>query len=169
MLCSKCKKNPASVFYKQVVNGTVREAALCSECASAMNLGINKAASAFSLPFSDGSLISGLFGDAPVRSSVQRKVCPLCGSAFSDIAHSGKVGCAKCYETFRNELMPTVTGIHGRSKHTGRCPKDHKAKAEKRNRLDELNAELNAAVQSEEYEKAAKLRDEIKRLRGENN
>lgn len=159
MLCSKCGKNPASVFYKQIINGSVKEAALCAECASAMNIGVGKASLGFS-----SDLISGLFGDDVSRGV--RKVCPLCGASYADIAHSGKVGCTKCYETFRSELMPKIAGIHCRSRHVERAPAEYKAKIEEKNRIGELEKRLSDAVKNEEYEKAAEIRDELRRLRG---
>nr|MBQ4318872.1 UvrB/UvrC motif-containing protein [Clostridia bacterium] len=160
MLCNKCNKNKATVFFKQVVNGSVKEAALCPECAASM--GILKQAAAPS----SFDLISGLFGDSPRRVSTA-KVCPGCGASYGEIASHGKVGCAKCYETFRGELTPTIVGIHGRVRHTGRAPKEYKAKLDAKKQLDELGAKLASAIEKQEFEEAAKLRDEIRRLRGE--
>jgi Uncharacterized protein with conserved CXXC pairs len=51
------------------------------------------------------------------------KVCNLCGSTIKDITKSGKVGCARCYDTFRNELLVTIANIHGNIKHRGRKSK----------------------------------------------
>jgi len=173
MLCTKCKKNNATVFYKQVINGTVKEAALCADCAAEMNIGAFKSTAqplgGFSSPSMSGlNLISSLFGESP-RSyrGVPNKVCPLCGSSYGDIAKSGKVGCAKCYETFRAELMPTVTGIHGRVKHTGRAPKEFRSRLETKKSIDALGEKLTKAIENQEFEEAAKIRDEIKKLRGE--
>lgn len=164
MLCQKCKKNEATVYYKQNINGKVTEVALCSDCAAAN--GMDMSGMMYD-PFSFAglNLFGGLFGAATRRiSDGGRKVCPLCGSTLSDIASSGKVGCAKCYETFRSELEPTIARIHGRVKHAGRAPKEFKVKNEIQNKLEKLNEELRAAIEKQEFEEAAKLRDEIKKL-----
>ena len=49
--------------------------------------------------------------------------CDLCGYTFSDIIRSGKAGCARCYDTFRDEFANTILQIHGKINHVGRKPK----------------------------------------------
>lgn len=167
MLCTNCKKNQATLYYKQNINGKVTQTALCPECAKKLGAGsiIDKMFDGFSLnPF------AGFFGiEQPVshRSVGAGKRCPLCGSAFEDIVESGKLGCAKCYETFAGELAPTISNIHGKAEHNGRAPKNLKAKNEKRNKLRELKTELKKAVDEQDFEHAAALRDAIKAF-GEN-
>jgi len=134
MLCQKCGKNQANVFYKQMINGEYKEMSLCAECANELESPLN------------------IFGNNKLNTNAQ-KVCDLCGSTLRDIARSGKAGCSKCYDTFRNELNNTIAHIHGKMNHVGRVPKG--------NKLYMLKAQLKNAVEKQEFETAAKLRDEI--------
>ena len=151
MKCSRCNKNEATVFYKQNINGDIKEFALCSECASSHEHDIYA-------PFVN----LNLFGVKNIPVS-EKKRCNLCGSSFDDIRREGKVGCGKCYETFEKELRSTINSIHGTSLHEKRIPKEIK---EINDEIDSLKKELKAAIENEEYERAAILRDKIKEKEG---
>ena len=159
MLCTRCKKRPATVFYKQTVNGVSEESALCEKCASEMQIG----------NFFDNDLnfFGSLFDKRPARTSEQR-VCDLCGSTFEQIAEDGKVGCARCYEIFADRLLPSIERIHGNSHHVGRHPVRDREADERADALAEKKKQLSEAIEKEDFESAAKLRDEIKEME-ENN
>ena len=158
MLCQNCKKKEAAFYYKQNINGQISEVHLCADCARKYGAG-NALPDIFGI-----DLLGGFFG-AP---SIPRKtrVCPSCGSSFDEIVDSGKIGCAECYKTFKDELAGTVERIHGRVRHIGRGVKKEKQKKE--NREKELKKKLAQAVSEENFELAAKLRDEIKALENNN-
>lgn len=155
MLCEKCKKRNATVLYKQTVNGVSEQMALCAECANQSSIG----------GFFDDDLnfFGSLFDHKPVRTA-DEKVCTLCGSTYEQIAREGKVGCAKCYEIFADRLRPSIERIHGNSRHVGRKPKGAAERSEKKERLKSLRDQLAKAVKEEDFENAAKLRDEIRAL-----
>lgn len=153
MLCSKCHKNEATVFYKQNINGEVQEYALCSECAGEQGLG-----------FSGLNLFGSMF--APVKKQYQRKRCTLCGSTIEEIRNNGKTGCAECYSVFADELKPIISGIHSSRKHKGRAPGGFSEKLRINNELLKLKEELRSAIEKEEYEKAVTLRDRIREIEG---
>ena len=88
------------------------------------------------------------------------KVCTLCGATVNDIIRTGKIGCAKCYEIFQNELDQIIKSIHGNVTHTGRAPGEL-------GKMNTLKKELKEAINLQEFEKAAVLRDKIKNLEGE--
>lgn len=185
MLCEKCKKNEATTYIRTNVNGDVHEYHLCPECAAEMQQsgafgkmmdfgsfdpfgafgsfggllggGFDMVSSLLSAPF--GSF--GVQGSMPSLGTAQR--CPVCGSDFGSIARSGKAGCPNCYNEFRSRLAPTVKQIHGNTAH---CGKHSKVTIEQsyENELAALRHELADAVGSENYEKAAQLRDKIKEL-----
>ena len=173
MLCEKCKKNNASLFYKETVNGKTTSMALCHDCASELEAAgklhlPTQNFSAFSHSTMVDDLFSGLFSpkkNVPVPTNDKR--CTLCSSTFSDIVKNGKVGCAKCYEVFRGELGRTIQSIHGNVKHVGRATGPEKEKNEKKAKLTSLRGELAQAIKDEAFEHAAQLRDEIKKLEGE--
>ena len=124
----------------------------------------------FADPFSNlhDDLFGGFFG-IPTRSQLaEAKACPDCGSTFREIAESGKVGCPTCYTTFADELSHLIQSVHGTTTHTGNVPSRHRAKRERTERLKELKNQLQTAIEKEEFEKAAELRDEVRKLENEN-
>ena len=156
MLCTNCGKNQATVHIRRTVNGITREYMLCSECAAKSELAPS---------FSDfDSLLKSAFSFMPRGIQAKRKSCPVCGSTLHSISESGKLGCAKCYELFAEELKPTIARIHANAVYVSGCQTPYEKKEE--NRLDTLKAQLSKAVNEENYELAARLRDEIRELEG---
>ena len=166
MLCQHCKKNEATTHVKTMINGKFTEYRLCPECAH--ELGYDNMFSDFNTDF--GGLLSSFFSNAlPAISGAAH--CKNCGSTLNDIKRTGKVGCANCYDTFFSELMPTIRGIHGNTEHKGKRPDaiEYTVNAEKSESTDKvaaLKAELKQAIEDENFERAAQLRDEIKELEG---
>ena len=108
MKCQKCGANNANTHVKTVINGEIKEYDLCSECAKKM--GYTNIFGNFEDEFS--GLLGSFFGNSlPARTQATR--CDFCGSSYSDIAKSGHVGCAKCYEIFGDQLLPSIRRIHG--------------------------------------------------------
>jgi protein arginine kinase activator len=83
---------------------------------------------------------------------------------FNDIRQTGKLGCSNCYQVFAQEMEPTLRRIHGNSQHIGKIPSRGGEKVLMRKQLDSLKTQLQEAVNHEEYEKAAEIRDGIKSL-----
>jgi protein arginine kinase activator len=160
MICQKCKKAPAVVCISQVANNKKTDTYLCQDCANETATAGLKAA-------------LGLFGMQPghfifadeleQRRKMQTDApCPTCGKTFEEIRKDGKMGCADCYQAFRDKIRPIVARIHGNTQHKGSCPARTPDEYRHARRLDELKAALDAAVKNEEYEKAAQIRDHIK-------
>lgn len=157
MLCEKCGKNNATTHIRTVVNGVVHELNLCATCASEggyTNLAHNSLA----------SMLVSMLGEGVARtSSREAKVCPACGARFSDIAKSGKMGCAECYKEFSNELMPYLKRVHGSTKHIGKVPNSAPLSViPQEDSIEALRIELSRAISEERYEDAAVIRDKIK-------
>ena len=159
MLCQSCQQHQATTHIKTMVNGEFAEYMLCPECAKKMGYG-----NLFDNMGLDFSSFLGSFLDngLPPRTSATR--CSGCGASFADIARTGKVGCAQCYQTFYDELLPSVRKMHGNTLHTGKRAGGAGKELRVINALDQARAELKAAVEKQEFEKAAKLRDKIKEL-----
>jgi protein arginine kinase activator len=88
-----------------------------------------------------------------------------CISADGDgFRTDGKTGCPECYTTFGEELGATIRSIHGNVKHAGRAPARLRKDREKQDRLAALRKQMQEAITSENFEQAAKLRDEIRAL-----
>lgn len=166
MLCQKCKEKEANTHVKSVVNGEYTEYMLCSDCAKAMGY-----TNIFTDMHSDfSSILGSFFANAlPAKSEITR--CDVCGSTYHDIAKSGQVGCAKCYEIFIDQLMPSIRRIHGNTTHSGKKPSTFAEeinvkdiKNEKQQLIDKLKKELDDAVLEQNFELAAQLRDKIKEM-----
>ena len=157
MLCEKCGKNHANTYYKTTVNGKTKEMYLCSECAAKLN------GQSFDDIWNLGGLFfdDSFFGKALGLSSPKTvKHCPSCGVTVQYIADTGKVGCADCYTTFDKELEAAIKRAHGASEHKNETQPKADPIAEKK-------ALLRQAIENEEYEKAAEIRDEIRKLEAE--
>ncbi|MBR6408600.1 MAG: UvrB/UvrC motif-containing protein [Clostridia bacterium] len=158
MLCEHCGKNVANTHVKRTINGKTYEAMLCPECAAEMGFG------SLMGTINLGSLLGSTFTEAlsGKRIAENQIVCPQCGASFSDITQTGRVGCAKCYEIFYDRLVPSLQRIHGKTRHAGKLPSGAGIEAKRRNELDSLRQQLAQAVENQEYEKAAQLRDSIR-------
>lgn len=174
MLCENCKTKQATFFYKQTKNGYTVEKNLCSSCAASMGLGINS-------QFGQGNFFTDdLFGEflggfiQPKPQIVASETCSMCGMTLSELLHGGRVGCKECYNVFRKTLMPTISKIHGNVAHCGKRPDLPEKKQQETNqtnppvdRLSQLKELLLRAIENQEYEDAAKYRDEIRALEKE--
>ena len=165
MLCENCKKNNATTYFKRNINGNIQEVYLCSECAAKLDM---------------GGMSSSLFdffmpSQFRIRAEREQKKCG-CGTTFYNISQTGKVGCPDCYETFKNELAAVLKKINGSKQHTGRCPerlnggknaenKIPKTEEPKEDLEAKLRKQLEEAIKCENFEEAAKLRDQIKALK----
>lgn len=177
MLCQACKKNNASIHYKSNVNGNIKELFLCPECAEKQGITtksafqpIDSLDSFFGKGQDDifGGLFAGMMNSGNVKSVNEPKVCPMCGMRFSEFLHGGKIGCAECYRTFSSSLYPTVKRIHGNVEHNGKIPEGRKDELSAKRKIDSLKSKLQQAIENQEYEMAAKYRDEIKELENKN-
>ena len=92
------------------------------------------------------------------------KSCPNCGHTYQSFQKSGRFGCGKCYETFREPVKSSLRQIHQNSKHTGKVPSSSAHELKLRKRYEELKLALSEAVKTEDYETAAKLHKELKAL-----
>jgi protein arginine kinase activator len=155
------------MHYRQVINGKSSEAHLCPSCAA--ELGYNTVFQWGPPNFGFGldSFLSNMFGPVSAVGPAVSTTCPLCGATSGDISRTGRVGCAECYNVFSSMLSPFISRIHGNTSHTGRIPESIGGKIRYRKKIDSLRAKLQEAVEKQEFERAAELRDEIRKLEGE--
>lgn len=155
MLCEKCGKNVATTHIKTSINGVVESHHLCADCARLSHAVQNQ--------FGLSDLLGTFFGEGvkTVPYADKRMRCPGCGSCFDDIVASGRVGCGQCYETFLEQLLPSLQRMHGKAVHAGKRPRAEEAAPTRESELASLKEQLRAAVNAEQFEEAAALRDRI--------
>jgi len=174
MQCEQCKQREATAHIRRIVNGVGEDLHLCAVCAQSAGLGA-LAAPGFSLNL--GELFSGILGSSAAAQATAQgtaqapgKRCDFCGSSMREIINSGHTGCAKCYETFYDQLEPTLQRVHGNMlRHKGKTPAadpETQSRLRKEKTLAGLREQIAAAVREENYEAAAELRDQIRKLGG---
>src|SRR4051794_39368723 len=156
MKCQFCG-NPAVVHLTRLVKKQKLEIHLCQACAEKHQS-----------PPADLSLsaiLESLIGQhvSPVAEELSRLICPTCGIKYMEFRADGRLGCPADYEVFRAGLVPILQRIHRATRHAGKAP---------RRRMDgpqspgtdllDLRQQFRRAVEAENYERAAALRDMIR-------
>jgi protein arginine kinase activator len=159
MLCDVCNKNEATVHLTEIVNSEVTKLHLCEGCA-------REKATEMEEHFGLAELLAGLadFGIKAEGEDLAKLKCGNCGFTYMDFKKVGRLGCSECYESFRKHLAPLLKRIHGADQHYGKAPLKAQKVVRVRDDIQQLKAKLQKAVQMEEFEEAAKLRDQIKEL-----
>ena len=159
MLCELCKQSQATVHLTEIINDQMTELHLCEACA-------NQKGAQVESHFGLSDLLSGLadFSKTQEPEEVSTKACPSCGMTYDDFRKVGRLGCADCYPTFKRSLGSLLKRIHGSPIHVGKSPVRliKPAKIAKTELLD-LKKKLERAIEHEEFEEAAHLRDQIRR------
>lgn len=162
MLCDICKQNVAKVHLTQIIEGKTKKVDLCEECSKAK--GIDEG-SGFSL----ADLLLGLGASQEMEQAdlaAGGLVCPTCGFTQADFKKTGRLGCSDCYRTFSEALDGLLKTMHKGTRHTGKVPQVLQGARDLEERVRQLQKRLEKAVAGEDFEQAAILRDEIKRVLG---
>ena len=156
MLCDQCHKKIATVHLTEIINGKVQELHLCEDCALKKSQEMQK-------NFSMGDILSGLIEGVQPYSSGEVITCPKCGLTFQQFRRIGRLGCSECYHAFKKQLRHVVKAVHGSIQHMGKIPRG-KVSLKTNIEIEELKKKLRRAVELEEFEEAAALRDKIKEM-----
>lgn len=159
MLCDICGIKEATIHFKQVINNQAQAIHLCEECAEEKGFGLPALPQSFPGLF---EFFSSIFKEeSPILEDTR---CPGCGMGLSDFQKKGRLGCVDCFTSFKQPLLSILKQIHGSTVHVGRYPPGFKEIAEKEKRIEGLKNELKKAIESENYEEAARIRDMIKAM-----
>jgi len=172
MLCDICGEGSATVHLTEIIDDKMTELHLCEDCAQ-------KKSAQMESHFGLADLLAGLadLGGPFTKTKKEAKVkCQRCGLTYEDFKKVGRLGCGECYSAFKEALLPLLKRIHGSTQHYGKSPKKL-AKAIKlakttklgaavkpKDELQDLRQRLQKAIQQEEFEEAAMLRDKIRDL-----
>ncbi len=155
--CDKCDK-PATIHLTDIADGKKSEVHLCEECAAAEGLTVKA-----SVP------LSQLLEEFVLQKSGQPEQpelkCDVCGITFAEFRRKGLLGCPNDYDAFAEMLDPLLERAHGgATQHVGKVPGRAGADQKKQTAILRLRGALRKAVADEDYEGAARLRDQIKEL-----
>ena len=175
MLCEKCNKNEATIHYTEITNGARSEHHVCSECARELDLSYYSDVLDSEFPFAKlltGLLASKMLMEQESDNPMMHVICPKCGMNYDEFTKVGKFGCAECYNVFGPLIEEHMKKLHGSNTHKGKsyntADKEKLQVQKGESVLDVLNAKLKEAIKLENYEEAARLRDEIKNIKGRN-
>lgn len=166
MICDICNKNPATVHLTEIVDDQMTELHLCEDCA-------RQKSESMESQFGLSDLLAGMAEFSKPASQEKEDAtlkCKKCGLTYADFKKVGRLGCHECYESFKKYLGPLLKRIHGSNQHFGKSP--HKTEDTKimQKAVDEnsdllaLREKLKVAIESEAFEVAARLRDQIREL-----
>ncbi|MFA7550538.1 MAG: UvrB/UvrC motif-containing protein [Sedimentibacter sp.] len=159
MLCNECGKNEANVHLTHIINGKKTESHLCEDCAKKNQAILN---SNFSMENLFSVMLNNSFNNKTYLPAA--KSCTNCGMTYENFRNTGKFGCSHCIDSFKGRLKPVIKSIQGYDRHIGKIPKraggDYKIQMD----IERLKNDLKGAVEREEYELAAELRDKINDL-----
>lgn len=159
MRCDNCGNADAVIQLTKVKDNEMKVLHLCETCAS--DEGVEPPAPAGTLPLADFlAQIGKSVGDETVVGE-----CPTCGLTTAQLKQTGRLGCSTCYTHFDRHLRALLRRLHGGTQHVGKVilppdPREEDRKA----RVDGLRRSLQRAVESEDFEQAAALRDQIRRM-----
>lgn len=162
MVCDNCGSTDAVVHLTQIVNNEMSTHHLCERCAAEKGLETGPGDQG-NFPLTD---FLAQMGEVAVEDAGPTGAeCSFCGLTFQDFRDTGRLGCPHCYETFAGHLRKLLRRIHGGVQHVGKVylPPDPSA-SEMERRLEALRRKLHRAVEAEDFERAAELRDQIRAL-----
>ncbi|MAG63220.1 MAG: UvrB/UvrC motif-containing protein [Gemmatimonadota bacterium] len=143
MKCGKCGERPGEILYKEFEGGSVREIPVCKECAAGLGFASEEQKKAEPA--------------SPAVSLGEDTACPECGISMGAVTAESRLGCERCYEAFHEALEPLLEEMQGAGRHVGRLPGGRHAAD-----IAGLQRELEEAVESQDFDRAAELRDRIR-------
>lgn len=160
-LCDRCGKNEAAIHLTQIQNNEMKTRHLCDGCAAA--LGLDAGVGSAHAPLAD--FLAQMGKAIAPETAAAAGTCPSCGLTLADFKRTGRLGCARCWTAFEGSLRGLLRKLHGGTQHTGKVylPPDP-TEADRAARVAALRRSLQRAVDAEDFERAASLRDQIRRM-----
>lgn len=161
MDCEHCGEREAEITLTEIENNEMRTVHLCSTCAAIKGVSVEQSASP---PIAD---LLAHIGGAPESESFgdDADECEYCGTSVRDFRKTGRLGCPQCYAHFADQLRALLRRVHGASQHMGKVyVSTAVAEDDDEARLATLRRRLERAVEIEDFESAAEIRDQIHAL-----
>lgn len=162
MLCDECGKKEAVFKATQIGKNRKKVLNLCQDCAKKHGFEADLSAITFSM----GNILASIIKQSEAESTkpLPKVKCAGCGLSYAEFRQHGRLGCSRCYVTFYDNLKDLLRRIHGSNDHVGKVPRSAQEEFIARKELKRLQQEMRRAVEKEEFEKAANLRDQIRKL-----
>jgi len=173
MYCEKCKNREATVHLTEIIKEVKSEAHLCEFCAR--EIGLNSKLSDFKISLPE---MLSFLDISEIDETASSERCGVCGTEFAEYSKTGVLGCASCYQSFREHIIPVLKRYHGSADHIGRIPSSYKSQQQPllidgnflvdRSpdfSISELQRMLEEAVSDERYEEAADSRDRMRLIK----
>jgi protein arginine kinase activator len=157
MLCDVCKCNDATVFLTQILEGKMQKVNLCEGCSKEKGV---QDPTGFAL----ADLLLGIGAAEEIEKGSSTTKCPVCGFTQADFKKTGRLGCSGCYAAFSEGLNSLLKAMHKGTEHVGKLPLRAQRTLALSDQMKTLAENLKKAVEQENYETAASLRDQIKQL-----
>ncbi|HDY90228.1 MAG TPA: hypothetical protein ENH82_19175 [bacterium] len=167
MKCQICNKNIANIVFTQILNNEKMVLQICTECAK--EKGISVEIEKPSKPKVDSFIgsFTGIISEKDEK-EVPDLTCAVCGLTFAEFKKSGLFGCDKCHEAFGEHVSNLLKQIHGTDVYEGELPDKLSEEGETMQKLKKLRSELKHCIGTEDYERAAELRDRIAEIEEKN-
>ena len=162
MKCEFCNKEKATIHLTQVVNGEMKKLNLCQECAKNNGIDLNS-------PISITDVLMGIDKKNPRNKILDTLTeydltCSRCNMSRAEFSKKARLGCPNCYKVFSAELKTITQAMHHSNNHIGKIPSKQISKIKISKQLSTLKKEIKLAINNEDYEAAAEIRDKIKNI-----
>jgi protein arginine kinase activator len=159
MSCDQCREREAVIHLTQIVNEQVTTLHLCEKCAA--EKGVENPGAVTKTPL--GSFLAAMGKESEqVPAPRAGDVCSRCGGTFQDFRETGRLGCPDCYRAFETPLRDLLRRLHGSTHHIGERYAEREPAAAAREQAADLREQLRLAVETENFELAAELRDRLR-------
>lgn len=163
MLCDHCKERDAVINLTQVEHDSKVTLHLCEQCAA--EKGVETGGAILKSALGGFITAMGKSAGSLLPATVDAAPCPSCGGTLKDFRETGRLGCAQCYVAFEVHLRDLLRRLHGSSQHMGEPYEQPGADShDPARQLLDLRHQLRQAVDAENFELAAQLRDQIRVL-----
>ncbi|MAS98791.1 MAG: UvrB/UvrC motif-containing protein [Pontiellaceae bacterium] len=163
MKCEFCNKNNATIHLTQVVNGSMKKLNICQPCAEKNGIDLNS-------PISITDVLMGIDkkwtrGELSDSVGEYDLACSRCQMTRAEFKKQARLGCPECYSAFSAELNTITQAMHHSRQHVGKIPAREGNEVKLSAQITSLQHKIDLAIKKEEYEKAASLRDEVRKLK----
>ena len=164
MSCDQCHEREAVIHLTQIVNEQVTTLHLCERCAA--EKGVESPGGVAKTPLGTFLAAMGKGTDQSLVPAQDADTCTRCGGSLQDFRESGRLGCPECYRAFEAPLRDLLRRLHGSTHHMGERYADRIEEPVAPNgaREADLREQLRLAVETENFELAAELRDRLRVL-----